>query len=84
MKTEMKRIVRKLMMLSVLAASLVAFSSGLAPTVAAPLGFCCSVNCDEWYYECIESCGDPASGACESFCEHGYIRCTTRECNPGC
>jgi len=84
MKAEIRRIVRKIMMLSALAVCLVALSSGHSAAGASLPGFCCSVNCDDMLYECYEQCGDPASGACIFFCERRYDRCVTVPCNPDC
>ena len=84
MKAEIRRIVRKIMMLSALVVCLVALSSGHSAAGASLPGFCCSVNCDDMLYECYEQCGDPASGACIFFCEHRYDRYVTIPCNPDC
>jgi len=84
MKAEIRRIVRKIMMLSALVVCLVALSSGHSAAGASLPGFCCSVNCDDMLYECYEQCGDPASGACIFFCERRYDRCVTVPCNPDC
>ena len=84
MKAEIRRIVRKIMMLSALVVCLVALSSGHSAAGASLPGFCCSVNCDDMLYECYEQCGDPASGACIFFCERRYERCVTVPCNPDC
>ena len=84
MKVEIRRIVRKIMMLSALVVCLVALSSSHSAARASIPGFCCSVNCDDMLYECYEQCGDPASGACIFFCERRYNRCVTVPCNPDC
>jgi hypothetical protein len=84
MKSEIRRIVRKLAMLSALVVSLVVLNSGLPQAHAYAIGFCCSVNCEEMLENCYTSCGCPAPSACLTFCENRYNRCVFTECDPSC
>jgi len=64
---------RRLIILLVLAAALLATSS--APAERKALAFTPCDQCWEDYNNCVISCGDPAPGACLFFCEWQYNRC---------
>lgn len=79
MRTEMRRLVRKLLMLGVLAVALAFASSDLAggTTSAAP---CCS-SCDPDYESCMAGCG--GNPTCESWCQNRLFSCY-RWCSFSC
>jgi hypothetical protein len=80
-QSQIQRLVRKLIVLSILVVCLGAFNFGYAgkkPMIQP----CCS-QCDPDFEACVTSCGDPASGACLTFCNGKYDRCQ-RICIPDC
>jgi hypothetical protein len=80
-QSQVSRLVRKLIVLSILVLCLGVFSFGFGEkeTFAAA---CCS-SCDSDYDSCITSCGDPAPSACIFFCNRQHNRCLST-CDSGC
>lgn len=68
-----RRLIRRLMILLVLAITLLCASPSPVERKAVASTPCeqCEVN----YDECLIGCGDPAPGACMFFCEWSYDRC---------
>lgn len=73
-----RRLVRKLLLLIVLAVALVVMSTSPVGRRAAAVP--CD-QCDANYEACIASCGDPCSSAALFFCQNRYNRCLAT-CTP--
>ncbi|HEX8091376.1 MAG TPA: hypothetical protein VF762_21155 [Blastocatellia bacterium] len=80
-QSQIRALVRKLVVLSVLVVCLGIFSFGFAEKNASAAA-CCD-SCDPSFDSCITSCGDPAPSACIFFCNRQYNRCLST-CDPGC
>lgn len=72
-QSQLSRLVRKLIVLSVLVVCLGAFNFGYAakPALIQP---CCS-ECDPNFAACVANCGNPAPAACYDLCISKQDRC---------
>ncbi|MFP5260715.1 MAG: hypothetical protein ACLGJB_02275 [Blastocatellia bacterium] len=80
-QSQIRALVRKLIVLSILVVCLGIFSFGFAEKNASA-AICCS-SCDPNFDTCISGCGDPAPSSCIFICNRQYNRCAST-CDPGC
>jgi hypothetical protein len=73
LKLHARKLTRRLLMLIVLVAAVVSLSYNPAERRALAVVPC--EQCETNYNNCVISCGDPASGACLTFCQRQYNRC---------